>query len=59
MNTHKATEELEKISVILIIDKEIIFPDMQRTPRNLEENGQQSRRKMGKGHKSKQGLKSE
>lgn len=53
MNTHKATEKLEKISVILIIDKEIIFPDMQRTPRNLEENGQQFRRKMGKGHKSK------
>lgn len=59
MNTHKATNKLEKVSVILITGKETIFPYTQRTPRNLEENDQQSSRKMGKGHKSKQGLKSE
>lgn len=50
---------MKKISVILITGKETIFPYTQRMPRNLEENDQQFSRKMGKGHKFKQGLKSE
>lgn len=58
--THKRQPtNLKKVSVILITGKETIFPYTQRTPRNLEENDQQSSRKTGKGHKSKQGLKSE
>lgn len=60
MNTHKAIDKLgQKIPVVLNTDKEIIVPNTQGTPRNQEDNDQKSGRKMSKGNKSEQGLKSE